>query len=397
MRHLSFRIIFLCIFLPPVLYIFSIHGLESYFQRTYTAELQKILISDPITLLQGQITIQQELQRNIDTYLKSLQATKWGVLLKVTVRTKTGRWLYPSVIIETFDQFSSGEFYQSGRLPSPAAVLEVAKENVKIMDEGISLEVTLQIPNNTWLANCILVFYIFLFAGVLYRAYIKSASESERLNLQNQEALEAASKRLEKAEQQLSSQTGKERDYHQEIEKLRSEVAKTSEQLQHTEDEALTEIETLEEKVQESLNLREEMELEVLRLKEEMERLESSPRPSPKKLEKQVPKAMKRFTTLYKNLEFQARAVEGYLSLRSDLQLRAEELIHNINEDSDRLVVKRKVFARKGAMPTLETEFAYRGRLYWKRTSGGKVRILAIGTKNTQSKDLAFLESLEKQ
>jgi hypothetical protein len=373
------------------------HGLESYLHRRYTAELEKILISDPITLLQGQVTIQQELQTNIDTFLKSLRATRWGVLLKVTVRTKTGRWLYPSVTTQTFDQSSPGQFYQSGRLASPAAVLEAAKKNMEIMDEGLSLEVALRIPNNTLLANGVLVLYIFLFAGVLYLAYVKSARESERLSLQNQEALEAASRRLEQAEQQLSSLVDKEKDYHKEIEKLQSEVAKTSQQLKHTEDEALTEIETLEEKVKESLSLREEMELEVLRLKEEMERLESVSKLSPKKLEKQVDKTMKRFTTLYKNLEFHARAVEGYLTLRSDLQLRAEEMIHNINEDSDRLVVKRKVFARKGAMPTFETEFAYRGRLYWKRTSGGKVRVLAIGTKNTQSKDLAFLESLEKQ
>jgi hypothetical protein len=381
MKHLSFRIIFLCIFLPPVLYIFSMHGLESYLQAKYTAELEKILISDPITLLQGQITIQRELQRNIDTLLKSLHATKWGVLLKVTVRTKTGRWLYPSVSTQTFDQSSSGEFYQSGRLSSPEAVLQVAKENMEIMDEGISLEVALQIPNNTWLANGVLVFYIFLFAGILYGAYMKNARESEQLSLQNQEALEAASTRLEQAEQQLSSLVDKEKDYHQEIEKLRAEVAKTSDRLRDTEDEALTEIETLEEKVQESLSLRQEMELEVLRLKEEMERLESASKPSPKKIEKQVDKTMKRFTTLYKNLEFHPRAVEGYLTLRSDLQLRAEELIHNINEESDRLVVKRKVFARKGAMPTFETEFAYRGRLYWKRTSGGKVRVLALEKK----------------
>jgi hypothetical protein len=56
--------------------------------------------------------------------------------------------------------------------------------------------------------------------------------------------------------------------------------------------------------------------------------------------------------------------------------------------------VKRKVFLGKAALTVLESEFAYRGRIYWRRGANGKVEILAVGTKNTQPKDLAHLESL---
>jgi hypothetical protein len=87
--------------------------------------------------------------------------------------------------------------------------------------------------------------------------------------------------------------------------------------------------------------------------------------------------------------------VEGFVSLQGDLQLRVEEVIHTMNQDSDRLSVKRKVFAKKGALPVFESEFGYRGRIYWKRAEDGKVHVLAIGTKNTQSKDLAYLERLQ--
>jgi hypothetical protein len=103
---------------------------------------------------------------------------------------------------------------------------------------------------------------------------------------------------------------------------------------------------------------------------------------------------MKRFRTLYKNLEFHDRAVEGFLGLPADLQLRAEELIYNLNEDSSRLTAKRKVFSRPGTLTVLEAEFGYKGRLYWRQRKGGKAEILAIGTKNTQGKDLTYLESL---
>jgi hypothetical protein len=38
--------------------------------------------------------------------------------------------------------------------------------------------------------------------------------------------------------------------------------------------------------------------------------------------------------------------------------------------------------------------FARKGRLYFRRTKARKVDILAIGTKNTQEKDLVYLDRL---
>lgn len=167
-----------------------------------------------------------------------------------------------------------------------------------------------------------------------------------------------------------------------------------SNKVRATEDQALEEMEVLEEKLQESVALREKMENELTHIRQELERLESSRKAAPRKQEKQIKNTMKRFRTLYKNLEFHPRAAEGFLSLLGDLQLRAEEFIHNMNEDSSRLTAKRKVFTKKGALPAFESEFAYRGRLYWKRGADGKTEILAIGTKNTQAKELAYLKSL---
>ncbi|MBW2143377.1 MAG: hypothetical protein JRG75_03140, partial [Deltaproteobacteria bacterium] len=71
-----------------------------------------------------------------------------------------------------------------------------------------------------------------------------------------------------------------------------------------------------------------------------------------------------------------------------------EELIHNMNVDSSKLTVKRKIFSKKGAAPTFECEFAYRGRVYWRPVAGTKTEILAIGTKNSQTKDLVYLENI---
>jgi len=66
-KHLSFRILFLCIFLPPVLYIFSIQALEGLIRKRWTSDLERRLISDPSALLEGRIDIQDEVKRNIDS------------------------------------------------------------------------------------------------------------------------------------------------------------------------------------------------------------------------------------------------------------------------------------------------------------------------------------------
>ena len=317
MKHLSFRMIFLCIFLPPVLYIFSILGLETFLQKKYFSDLQKTLISDTTALLQGQIGIQQQIQQNIVRYLNSRHSPKWGVLINVVVKTGTGRWLYPVITPETFDLSSSEGITPPSGPFGPMDTLKVAEENLEIMDEKISLAVTVQIPRNTWLANAVLIFYIFLFSMILYRAYAASAKEAEQLSLLNQEALEAASAKLEDAQQRLTDLADVEQNYQLEIEELRTEVTAATEKVQATEDEALMEMESLEEKLRKSVGLREELESEVLRLGEEVERLESRQKTTTKKQAKQIDDTIKRFRTLYKNLEFHDRAAAGFLNLTS--------------------------------------------------------------------------------
>jgi hypothetical protein len=397
MKRLSFRILFLCILLPPVLYVFSIQALEALIQKNWTTELEKRLVSDPSALLQGHIRIQDEVQRNIERYLDTQYATKLGVIPRIVVKTKTGTWLYPRITPEAIYPFDFDMAQRDLKTPGPLEPIQLARENLKIMEEGMSLSVTVQIPRNTWLANSVLVFYIFMFTFVLYYAYRASAREIERLGLRNREALEAANAKLTEAQQRLRDAADKEGGYQKEIENLRGKVEIAGAKVRNIEDEALAEMEALEEKLRDSIAFREKVEKEVTGLGQELEHLESSQKATSKKQQKQVKGTMKRFTTLYKNLEFDPRAVEGFLNLPNELHLRAEEFIHNMNEDSSTLTVRRKVFSKKGALPVLECEFAYRGRIYWRLRADGKAQILAIGSKNTQAKDLAYLERLLRE
>jgi hypothetical protein len=152
----------------------------------------------------------------------------------------------------------------------------------------------------------------------------------------------------------------------------------------------LEEIEKQEAGLREQTRLREEMANQVLHLRAELDKVAMKP----KKKKKTVDAAAKRFTVLYKNLAFTERAVEGFLDLTDEFQLKAEEVIHKLNEDESAVSVKRKVFGKGGKVNVLEVVFSYSGRIYYQKDSQAKKTIVAVGTKNTQEKDLAYLESI---
>jgi hypothetical protein len=378
--------------MPPVLYIFSLQGLEILVQKKWTTELREQLVTDSRALLDGRISVEDEISRNVEKYIASRSIIKLGAIAQIMVKTGTGRMLYPSAAREMIYAFDPESYPNERPVPAPTEAISVAKKNLRIMDEGLELFLTVQIPRNTWIANSMLVVYLTIFTFSLYSAYRKSAREGKRLEIRNIEALESANKNLKDAQDRLRDVTAREMTYQEEIARLKMDLSMVSDRVRETEDEALEQMEQLEKSIRESVELKEELEVEVIRLSEELERIEAQQRTTPKKQRKQIDSTMKRFKTLYKNLEIQERAVEGFLDLESELQLRAEELIHNMNEDNTRLTVKRKVFSKKGSMPTFECEFGYRGRIYFRPGPGAKTHVLVVGTKNTQTRDLAYLE-----
>jgi hypothetical protein len=132
------------------------------------------------------------------------------------------------------------------------------------------------------------------------------------------------------------------------------------------------------------------MEGEVLQLENQLERLRGRPSKG-KSSKKRTETTAKRFRSLYKNIAFTKRSADGFLSLTDELQLKAEKVIHKLNDDVSTVPIKRKVFGKGGKMNVLEAEFSYSGRIYFQRDSQSRVKILAIGTKNTQEEDLAYV------
>lgn len=394
MKYLSFRTFLICILMPPALYLFTLQGMEILYQKNIVTDLQGIMISDAKPLMDGEINIQDEISKNITAYLSGKYLVKIGVSVDIIVKTKTGRLIYPRLSYNK----NKGDLPRSPSDLVPPNIsperLKQAQRNWQILREGLQIIASAKVHRNSWLANGILTFYIMLFVFLPYRAYLVKSREAQKIEKSKKEAVDAANQKLMDAQQRLMQVSTKEKQQQQEIQKLKADLHLADDKARQTEDEALAEIERLDNNLNESIKLRQTLESEAHRLEQELKNIEASHQVPSTKQRKQINDTLKRFKALYKNLEFHPRAVQSFLDLEANMQLQVEELIHMLNEDGSKIPVKRKVFIKKGGLPIFECEFGKKGRFYWGPGSGTKRQVLAVGTKNSQHRDLAFLQGL---
>ncbi|MGE5841759.1 MAG: hypothetical protein ACM335_05745 [Deltaproteobacteria bacterium] len=376
----------MCIFLPPVCYILTLNGLEEYLGNRETERVQDLMIQDQQSLYEGRHTIKEEINRNINRYLSDDFKHKVGIKTEILVKTEDDRILYPSQTrLNTTPQSQEDGRYAEAL--DSLRYTEVASENYRILSEGLVLDVNLQIGQNTWLANSILIVYILLALAVL-QAFIRRGNQRMALEEGEQRAvILRLSEQLDHAEQKMKDVEAREGEYQGKITALR----KDKDQLSRDVDGLLEELERQEAGLREQKRVKEEMAGQVAQLRDEMDRLAQQSR----KIRKTVEAARKRFAVLYRNLLFTDRALEGFLALTDESQLKAEETIHKLNDDESAVTVKRKVFGKGEKMDFLEVTFAYSCRLYYQKHSQARKVIVGIGTKNTQERDLAYLESIK--
>ena len=381
MKYLSFKFLILCILLPPVLYIFSVQAIESRLKTRYANEIEDIYIGDTRPLFEGSIRLKDAVNKNIDQYLQSKVMISWGVKVNVTVTTKQDKILYPAV------------FDEEGSLLPPDPI-QVAADNYSLMNEGLVLNVDLLLEHNTLLANVILAFYICLYVLLLYHYY--RTSEKKARQEDTEKSSEIA--RLQELEKNHSDNL---KALVQDKNNLKSEIIKTKKQLKkekikasRNEEEMIKEIIALEDKINKNLALQNEKQEEIDTLKEKMKLFEKERRRESKQKTKVFNSTRKRFKALYKNISVNERAISGFIGLTDDMQIKGEEIIHKLNEDPAFVQIKRKVFGKKGRTTVQEVIFAYKGRLYFRKSKDNRIEILTIGTKNTQAKDLEFLNNI---
>jgi len=381
MKIIPYKILILCLVLPPVCYVLTVQSLESYLQRVENATLKEILIEHPEALYEGRYTVREEINRNISKYLNRSIKSKIGVRSNILVKTSDGRILYPPV-------YGTGVKEQKDQEPTGLNYVEVAAENYSILNEGFSTEATVKIRYNSWLSIGLLIFYLGL-SGLILRVVTKRGlAESEQKEDEHRMEMAKLGTQLSHSRKQLEEVVVKEREYLSRIERLKRDKQELAKDV----DGLLEEMEEQEEGLEDQRGHREALEKELEELREKLQRLTEKGEKRKKKKGK-YDNLAKRFRLLYKNLDFSDRAVAGFSELTGEFKLKAEEVIHQLNEDDSLISIKRKVFGKGGKMHVLEIDFAYSGRLYFQKNTKGRIRVLAIGTKNTQSQDLAFVES----
>ena len=166
MRFLSFKILALCILLPPILYITSALLIERYVHDRYAREIEETYIGDPQPLLQGSLPLKQAISKNIDQFLQSKSLVALGVVVDVAVITKNGQILYPAA-------FEPGD--EAPLISDPA---KVAAENFALMNQGITVDVETRFEHNRLLSNTILITSILLSLLVLFFHYRAAARKA---------------------------------------------------------------------------------------------------------------------------------------------------------------------------------------------------------------------------
>jgi DNA repair exonuclease SbcCD ATPase subunit len=385
MKLLPFRILFLSILLPPTLYVLTIQGLESFFHARERARLNQILIQDYAGILEGRRTVKEEVARNVAEYLRHDFKFKLGVRTNILVRTKGGQTLYPAEASTELGELGIG----TGSNRAPLHFVDIAAENYRILDEGLLLTMDIKVKYNSWLSYGILLFYVLIFAALLHRLAAKRLRGKEIEYTEQRNRISELSHRLSELQPVLEDIEARENEHLASIDLLQGE----KEHLSKDVEDLFEEISRLESDLESQTALKYELEREVEHFRNELGDLKGRAERPRKKLNK-ANAAIKRFRVLYKNLSFSDRAINGFLSLTDEFQLKAEEMIHRLNQGDSQIPIRRKVFTKGGKSNILEMDFAYSGRIYLQKDSQQKTIVLVIGTKNTQNQDLKYIETL---
>ena len=382
MKFLSLRILILCILLPPVLYIFSVQSIEKHLKGRYTNEIEDFYLEDTRPLFEGSIRLKDAINNNINRYLQSKALIALGVKVAITVTSKQNRILYPAVV----------DPKEASLLPNNA--MQIASDNYELMNEGLVVNVDLVLEHNTLLTDAILG--LFIFASILVLSFyywtgVKKARQEEMEK--NSELFRLKEVEINHADN-LKALMKDKKNLISEIKKTKKQLKKDKVKTRKNEDEMIKEIVVLEDKINNKINILNERQEEIDALKEKIKLFEKEVRKESKQKTKIYNSARKRFKALYKNISIDKKAIIGFLDLTEDMKIKSEEIIHKLNENPKIVPIKRKVFSKKGRATVQEVIFSYNGRLYFRATKNSRIEILTIGTKNTQIKDLEYLDKV---
>ncbi len=380
MRYFPFKTLILCVLLPPFVYVFSIQLLEKTIFARYDKMLAATYIGDTRLLLDGSVRLQDAIRENVNAFISSLKMPDWGVRVNVTVKTQDGIYLYPNA-------------YDNPR--SDLSVVDniaVASENFRLLNDGLIRRVDVEIEHNTLISNSILLSCAFVSLVVLFSIYRRGMRMMDEAEVAKQELIDGLAHERQESQAELERLESQRISLSSKIESMKGQLDRERQKASATEDEMMDELLALEDKISENIAQKDHQFQEINALREKIKQFEKANDAKNRQLLKGTDAVRKRFGALYKNIAIHDKAIEGFVDLTEELKIKAEEVVHQLNDNPQMVQIKRKVFGKKNRETVLEVIFAYKGRLYFRKISGNRVEVLAIGTKLTQNKDLVFLD-----
>ncbi|MBL0715034.1 MAG: hypothetical protein JJV98_15190 [Desulfosarcina sp.] len=382
MRFLPFRSLLVLVVFPPVMYMLAIQGAEALLLGHYHRAIEKYVPGDTQPLLSGQATLTDMLQKNMERLSKEDPFLSRGVVLAVTVKTSQGRRIFPPVYLDPEDAVA---------LHNP---IEVASRNYALLDEGLVVDLDVKINQNTLVANVILAACLLVALSALGYLYRRG---SRKLEYEEEERLHEIRRWHEFEQTQQASLTSMKADNAHlmgQIAQIQTEMQRERSIANRNEEDLFDEMAQLEQQLQDHVEQQKKQQHLITDLENQLGRMNRVKARQSAQQNRTVEAWRKRFSSLYKDTLFTDWALKGFVKLSEGLQIKAEEVIHQLNADADTVIVKRKLFQRKGRETVFEIVLARKGRLYFRRNKSRQIEVLAIGTKNDQGRDLEFLDRL---
>jgi len=384
MRFFPIKIAIPCLLLTPILYIATLIGGGHILEKNYTQKIQNIFIGNADALLNGKAPIDEQIAQNIQHFLNNdVLTAKTSLDLDIRIITSKGKIIYPTYIGTDF-------------LTDPPSVQydaqAIADKNLKLLLQGLQVKVSLNLDQGTLISNIILAFYLTISLSVFFIFYRKGTQKAS-LAKRSQDALINDLKKEEKHHEKITKDMIQERQgLFENINILNRKYQKIKTKATINEEEMFKEILALEEQLNSFIMMKKEKNEQITQLKTTLEKYER--RKTGKSKRNEFDFLSKRFTSLYKNTDIHRKALNGFIDLTDEQQIKAEETVHHLDRDPDSVTIKRKVFSGKKHKTTcFEVLFAYNGRIYFKKEKK-RAQVMVIGTKNTQHKDMEFLQSL---
>ena len=384
MKFFPLKIAIICLVLTPFLYIITLTVFQQYLDKYYLQNLQNQIVGDYKPLLNGTVHIKEQIADNIDAFLKENVLVQYADLeVTIQVTTRQGKIIYP---------LYRNRDYLSTEIHKEMDSDTIINENFEILKNELEVKTQVNLNHGSTLANLIL----FLLSALSLSIFFVFYRIGNRKAIRNRQSEKKLIKDLEKkgnSQQQILKEIKQERqELFGKIKILNTKYQSDKHRAKINEEEMFEEILSLEKQLNTFIDLKKRRENEIDQLKSTIQQYER--RNGSKTRRNEFDFLSKLFSVLYKNIGINRKALTGFLNLTEDQQIKAEEIIQQLDQNPENIIIKRKVFSGKKHKTTcLEALFAYNGRLYF-RKKGNMLEVVVIGTKNTQTKDIEFLYSL---